>query len=166
MLLNSSETAMTRTAANRPTYNTILSDLVKDAGALTVLLVTRQGTMLANAGNTSYLNATAMAALVAGMFSATREVARIVGENQFSILLQQGEKRHIHISLVGEENMMVVVFEDQNRIGMIRLTARKVSERLAQAMAGPTEKERASGDISLPQFREYALDLIDQIFQP
>jgi predicted regulator of Ras-like GTPase activity (Roadblock/LC7/MglB family) len=156
---------MTPSVASKSSYETILSALIKDAGALTVLLITRQGTTVAAAGDISYLNATAMAALVAGMFSATREVARIVGEPQFSILLQQGEKRHIHISLIAEQMMMVVVFEDQSRIGVIRLCARKVAGSLVQAMAGPTEKERVSGDISLPEFREYALNLIDRIFQ-
>ena len=130
-----------------------------------MLLITRQGITIAAAGNTSYLNTTAMAALVAGMFSATREVARIVGEPQFSILLQQGERKHIHISLVGEQTMMVVIFEDQNRIGMIRLCARRVAGALVQSMAGSTELEQVSGELLLPEFREYALGLIDRIFQ-
>lgn len=155
---------MTPSAVTRSSYDQILTDLSRDAGALTVLLVTRQGIMLASAGDTAYLNTTAMAALVAGMFSATREVARIVGEDQFSILLQQGEKRHIHISLIGDQNMMVVIFEDQNRIGMIRHHARKAAERLVAAMVEPKAKEGAD-EIALPQFREYALNLIDRIFE-
>lgn len=130
-----------------------------------MLLITRQGITIAVAGDTSYLNTTAMAALVAGMFSATKEVARIVGEPQFSILLQQGEKKHIHISLVGEQTMLVVIFEDQNRIGMIRLYARRVAGALVQSMAASTEIEQVSGELLLPKFREYALALIDRIFQ-
>ncbi len=152
-------------ASGVPAYHKVLNELVRDAGALTVLLVTRQGNVLATAGDTSYLNTTAMAALVAGMFSATHEVARIVGEDQFSILLQQGEKRHIHISLLGREKMMVVVFEDQNRIGKIRLCARRVAEKIVQLVEGPAEEERVSREISVPQFREYALNLIDRIFE-
>lgn len=149
----------------RSPYSQVLSDLTADSGALTVLLVTRQGIVLASAGNTAYLNTTAMAALVAGMFSATREVARMVGEDQFSILLQQGEKRHIHISLIGEETMMVIVFEDQNRIGMIRLNARRAADRLARELSSAAERSQASDDLALPQFREYALNLIDRIFE-
>ncbi len=156
---------MTPTAADKSSRKEILSSLIKEAGALTVLLITRQGITVAAAGNTSYLNTTAMAALVAGMFSATKEVARIVGEPQFSILLQQGERKHIHISLVGEQTMMVVIFEDQNRIGMIRLCARRAAGELVQSMAGATEKEQVSGELLLPEFREYALGLIDRIFQ-
>lgn len=105
-----------------------------------------------------------MAALVAGMFSATREVARMVGEKQFSILLQQGENRHIHISLVTDSTMMVIVFEDYQRIGRVRHEAKKAGEALAKLLAARGGAEEAKKEISVPQFREYALNLIDSIF--
>lgn len=117
---------------------------------------------MAEAGDTSYLNTTAMAALVAGMFSATREVARMVGEQQFSILLQQGESRHIHISLVTDSVMMVIVFEDYQRIGRVRHEARKTGDKLVKML---TKKSTdAAEDLSVPEFKEYALNLIDRIF--
>ena len=62
------------------------------------------------------------------MFSATREVARLIDEPQFSVLLQQGEQRHLHISLVGEDDMMVIVFADYQRIGLIRHEAKKAAQ--------------------------------------
>ena len=99
---------------------------------------------------------------VAGMFSATREVARMVGEKQFSILLQQGEKRHIHISLVTDSTMMVIVFEDYKKIGKVRFEARRAGELLFDKFRSDSSETR--DDISVPQFKEYALNLIDQIF--
>jgi predicted regulator of Ras-like GTPase activity (Roadblock/LC7/MglB family) len=143
---------------------TLLVKLVDDTNALTALLITKQGTVISEAGQTASLNATAMAALVAGMFSATREVARMVGEKQFSILLQQGETRHIHISLVTDSAMMVVVFEDHQRIGKIRYAAKKTGEELAQILLNMNNRETSHSDLSVPQFKEYALNLIDQIF--
>jgi predicted regulator of Ras-like GTPase activity (Roadblock/LC7/MglB family) len=148
----------------QPGIGKLLEELVEGCGARTALLVTKEGTGVASAGDTSYMSASSMAALVAGMFSATREVARMVGERQFSILLQQGESRHVHISLVNDANMMVVVFDDYQRIGRVRLQARRVGEQLAAALAADRSREHARGEISVPQFREYALDLIDTIF--
>lgn len=140
-----------------------LYDLVNASGALTALLISKEGHAMAEAGDTSYLNTTAMAALVAGMFSATREVARMVGEQQFSILLQQGESRHIHISLVTDSVMMVIIFEDYQRIGRVRHEARKAGEKIIRVLV--TKKSEASAtDISVPEFKEYALNLIDRIF--
>ena len=142
----------------------ILETLVDRSGAITTLLLTKEGTTVAEAGQTDYLNTTAMAALVAGMFSATREVARMVGERQFSILLQQGESRHIHISLIGDSEMMVVVFEDYQRIGRVRHEARRAGEGLAKAQADRNDNQQVAQDLSVPEFKEYALNLIDRIF--
>jgi len=129
------------------------------------MLVTRHGTVIAEAGDTSIVNSAAMAALVAGMFSATREVARMIGEDQFSILLQQGTRRDIHISLVPDGIMIVIVFEDHNRIGMMRLSARKAAEKLSAAVSAGRDQDRPGADISVKDFREYALSLIDRIFE-
>jgi predicted regulator of Ras-like GTPase activity (Roadblock/LC7/MglB family) len=141
-----------------------LDRLIEDSGAMTALLITKEGTAIAAAGDTHSLDVTAMAALIAGMFSATREVARMVGEKQFSILLQQGESRHIHISLVTDSAMMVIVFEEYQRIGRVRHEARKAGEVLARQLATGGGPEEAKKEISVPQFREYALNLIDSIF--
>jgi len=153
--------AMAEVSVRDTTAKGELYDLVNASGALTALLISKEGHALAEAGDTSYLNTTAMAALIAGMFSATREVARMVGEQQFSILLQQGESRHIHISLVTDSFMMVVVFEDYQRIGRVRHEARKTGDKLLQLL---TSGQRRADDISVPEFKEYALNLIDRIF--
>jgi len=141
-----------------------LARLVQSSGAITALLITKEGIALAEAGETSYFNTAAMAALVAGMFSATREVARMVGEQQFSILLQQGENRHIHISLVTDVVMLVVIFEDYLRIGRVRLEARKSSHGLAHVLASGADSARARGEISEGAFKEGAITLINRIF--
>ena|ERR1700722_17519017 len=146
-------------------HRQILEELIKSSQALTALLITRQGTVLASAGEVDYLNTTAVAALVAAMFTATREVARLVGEKQFSILMQQGEMRHLHISLVSDLSMMVIVFEDHNRTGMIRHCAKKAAGQLSE-LSQPAKTATPAEVISLPRFKEYALNLIDRIFEP
>lgn len=151
--------------AKKEDLRKILGDLIDNSGAMTALLVTKQGSIVSDAGDKTYLNITAMAALIAGMFSATREVARLVGETEFSILLQQGKQRHIHISLITDEIMMVIVFEDYNRIGQVRHEARKTSELLMAALAPGNADKGAADELSVPEFKEYALNLIDRIFQ-
>jgi predicted regulator of Ras-like GTPase activity (Roadblock/LC7/MglB family) len=136
----------------------VLQDLLDRTDAIVVFLVKVQGTVLAEVGESSEINGTALAALVAGMFSATHEVARMVGERQFSILLQQGQNRHIHISLITDETMMVVVFEDYQRIGRIRFEARKVRDQLLRTLEDDTGSPPT-------EFREVAMNLIDRIFE-
>lgn len=143
----------------------LLSSLVSRSKAITALLISREGICISKAGNVETLNSTALAALVAGMFAATREVANIVGEEQFSILLQQGEKRHIHISLIGQRNMMIVVFEDYRKIGRVRHEARTIGPDIVRILEGREKSQKDDAeDISVPEFREFALNLIDRIF--
>jgi predicted regulator of Ras-like GTPase activity (Roadblock/LC7/MglB family) len=141
----------------------LLGHLVRVSGAMLAILITREGTVLAEFGANSGLNTTALAALVAGMYSATREVARIVGERQFSILLQQGEARHIQMSLVGERAMLVVLFEDYQRIGRVRHEAQKTSELLANALQR-TARIGSDEQIEPDDFKRHALNLVDRIF--
>ena len=147
-------------------YAPLLGDLTQRSGAMTALLISKEGTTIAEAGDTSYMNTTALAALVAGMFSATREVARMVGEDQFSILLQQGETRHIHISLISDSRMLIVIFEDYQRIGRVRHEARKAGEAILAASREEAAATPASAgqELGSPHFKEYALNLIDRIF--
>jgi predicted regulator of Ras-like GTPase activity (Roadblock/LC7/MglB family) len=155
---------MTESVPVDKSTKTLLDELVQKTQALTALLITKQGTVVSEAGATTTLNTTAMAALIAGMFSATREVARMVGEKQFSILLQQGETRHIHISLVTESTMMVVVFENNHRTGRVRHEAKRIGEALGEMLVAAKYPDGAATDLSVPKFKEYALNLIDQIF--
>lgn len=152
------------TQDNQTSIKEQLSELVERSEAMTALLITKEGNNIAEAGDLTYLNITAMAALIAGMFTATREVARMVGEHQFSILLQQGETRHIHISLVTDQAMMVIIFEDYQRIGRVRHEARRAGARLVEVLHTQNDTERAKEEISVPEFKEYALNLIDRIF--
>jgi predicted regulator of Ras-like GTPase activity (Roadblock/LC7/MglB family) len=141
-----------------------LSELLNRSGANTALLITKEGSAITEAGDCSYLNTTALAALIAAMFTATKEVAGMVGEKQFSILLQQGERRHIHISLVSEGVMMVVIFESGQSVGRVRYESQRTGRSLClliDELAGTRLGQEA---LSVPQFKEYALNLIERIF--
>ena len=98
------------------------------------------------------------------MSSCSREVARMVGENQFSILLQQGENRHIHISLIADSRMLVIIFEDYQRIGLVRHEARRIAPQIEEAGRKESGLACEQEKIGTPQFKEYALNLIDRIF--
>ncbi len=119
----------------------ILRRLIKDAQAKCVLLVDKDGHLITRQGFTQSLDTTALAALLAGSFASTREIARLVGEPEFSVLFHQGKKDHIHISLVGERTILAVIFDDRTTIGMIRLYAKQVSENLNQVLSLEKQEE-------------------------
>lgn len=142
-------------------FQSLLNELQKKSGAFGVLVITRDGKLVEAVGFLHNVNTVALAALVAGMFAATKEVARLVGEEHFSILLQQGEKRHIHISLFRSEIMLVILFEDHHRIGLIRTYAKEYAPKINEMLNLVTQSPKR---IEEERFQEYALSLIDQIF--
>jgi hypothetical protein len=60
--------------------------------------------------------------------------------------------------------MMVVIFEDYQIIGRVRHESRKAASTIAKTLAKPKQGNDFAGEISVPQFKEYALNLVDRIF--
>jgi predicted regulator of Ras-like GTPase activity (Roadblock/LC7/MglB family) len=125
-----------------------LRRLIKDAQAKCVLLVDKDGHLITRQGFTQSLDTTALAALLAGSFASTREIARLVGEPEFSVLFHQGKKDHIHITLVGERTILAVIFDDRTTIGMVRLYAKEVAENLNQILTSEKSEEGQAEDKS------------------
>jgi len=64
-----------------------------------------------------------ISALGAGVFAASRELARILGEDEFSAVFHQGEKKSIFIRAVNREVLLVIIFSNTANVGLVRLYA-------------------------------------------
>ena len=101
----------------------IACDLVKQSKAKCVMLVDQEGHMVAQHGDAGDFDPETVSALVAGSFAATKEIARTLGEEEFSVLYHQGQKGSIQLSIVGERMLLAVVFDDATTLGLVRLCA-------------------------------------------
>jgi len=136
--------------------------VIKKAEAKCALLVDKNGHLITRQGFTQALDITALAALLAGSFASTREIARLVGEPEFSVLFHQGKKDHIHISLVNEQTILAVIFDDRTTIGMVRLYCREAGQKLNEIFAEPPPP---SGQAGLgAEFTRTAESRLDDIF--
>jgi len=140
--------------------NAALLRLIKKAEAKCALLVDKDGHLITRQGFTQSLDTTALSALLAGSFASTREIARLVGEPEFSVLFHQGKRDHIHISLVGDRSILAIVFDDRTTIGMVRLYAKETADRLKELISASAQKE-AHLD---PDFARHAGAKIDSMF--
>lgn len=145
--------------------DSLISKMLKGAEAKCALLVDKDGHLITRQGFTHSLDTTALAALLAGSFASTKEIARLVGEPEFSVLFHQGKKDHIHMSLVGDRSILVVIFDDRTTIGMVRLYAKETSIELAKIFEKIKEQsnEGAKTGIST-QFAAEAENKLDDIF--
>ena len=144
--------------------DSLMSKMLKGCEAKCALLVDKDGHLITRQGFTHSLDTTALAALLAGSFASTKEIARLVGEPEFSVLFHQGKKDHIHMSLVGERSILVVIFDDRTTIGLVRLYARDTSLELTRILDVPKGKEGAGPELS-EDFTELAKDKLDDIFR-
>jgi len=143
----------------------VLARLIKEAEAKCALLVDKDGHLVTRQGFTHTLDTTALAALLAGSFASTKEIARLVGEPEFSVLFHQGKRDHIHISLIGERTILVVIFDDRTTIGMIRLYAKEIGESLREILNNAGTGSKKDGLTLDEEFSSSAEEKLDDIFQ-
>jgi predicted regulator of Ras-like GTPase activity (Roadblock/LC7/MglB family) len=144
----------------------ILQRLRQDSSANVVFLVDKNGQQIAAVGDLETLDTTSLASLTAGNVAATDGLARLIGEREFSILFHEGEKDHLHISIVGERVILVVIFDDRSSLGLVRLRVRRATAELAkvfQEAAAKGQKESLVGDLETP-FSEITEEDIDRLF--
>lgn len=127
-----------------------LDGFLELSGARCAMLVDRSGHMVTRRGTSLQGSLDSVAALAAGSFSATREMARILGEGEFNNLFHQGSRESIQISAVGERSLFVIVFDDQSNLGLVRFYAEESTKRLIEVFTGiaarrPGEEGRGAG---------------------
>ena len=140
----------------------IAEKLQQDSRAQTILLVDKNGQLIAAAGETGQLDTTSLASLTAGNIAATGGIAKLLRENEFSTQFHEGERSNIHIQLVGKRVILVVIFDNKTSLGLVRLRVKKASEQLDsifEALAVKAETSHQSG-----AFAEITDDDIDKLF--
>lgn len=145
-----------------------LQNLKKQSNASVVFLVDKNGQLIASAGETQDVDTTSLASLTAGNIAATGGIAKLLGEQEFTILFHEGEKDNINISLVGSRVILAVVFDSRSSIGLVRLRVKKATESLAlifDDIASKAESERAAGAAADSPFTGISDDDIDSLFR-
>jgi predicted regulator of Ras-like GTPase activity (Roadblock/LC7/MglB family) len=143
-----------------------LRDFLSRSKSKAAMLVDKDGHLITQEGSTERSDTDTIAALVAGCFAATREMARILGEEEFTALFHQGRKDNLQLSLVGKRTILGVLFDDTTTIGMVRLyaaeTARKLTslfKKIGVRTASPAPDEEIGEG-----FSQAAANTLDDVF--
>ncbi|MFW5893876.1 MAG: roadblock/LC7 domain-containing protein [Verrucomicrobiota bacterium] len=114
--------AFTMTSGNVRKIHRILADLLEHGEADGCMVCDQAGHVLDQVGVATH-DPHLLSALGAGVFSATRELARILGEDEFSIVLHQGALRSIILCAVNEDALLGVIFSSVSSVGLVKLYA-------------------------------------------
>ncbi len=108
------------------TIEKILQENLVESGVTSVLLIDMAGNIIVHRdnGHCSH-DIYSLAALASANFAAVDTMAKIVGEEEFSLLFHKGENENIHFSKVNNEFLLITIFSKEVALGLLRL---KVAE--------------------------------------
>jgi predicted regulator of Ras-like GTPase activity (Roadblock/LC7/MglB family) len=142
--------------------NQICEVLHKDSNARAVLVIDKNGQAIAQAGEVQELDVTSLSSLTAGNVAATGGIASLLAEKEFAGQFHEGEKTHVHISIVGQRVILVVLFDERSSLGLVRLRVRKASGELEKVLQVMVKKSESGSQPSV--FSEITDDDIDNLF--
>jgi len=105
------------TAEDQMAIEQQLGDFLKKSEAQWSALVDKGGNLFAQFGDTGNLDLSILSALAAGSFAATHELAKRLGESEFSALYHEGHGHHILMSALHHECLLVTIFGEKTNIG-------------------------------------------------
>ncbi|HSM74782.1 MAG: roadblock/LC7 domain-containing protein [Desulfobacteraceae bacterium] len=109
----------------------ILQEDLIQLGVHCVVLIDMAGNIIANLDNGEMEHDIySLAALAAGNFGAVSTMAKIIGEDEFSLLFHKGEKESIHFSKVTSDFLLVSIFGKDVSLGFLRLKVAEAIEKI------------------------------------
>lgn len=139
-----------------------LEEFLRSSGAHSALLVDRAGQLVATAGAPMQVDLTAFATLTAADFSASDQLARLLGEPGCRALVHQGETGTMFLTDVAQRVILVARFDDRTTLGLVRLTAKGAVGTLTRLFHAVFT--RATSTTPQPGLLAGADDEIDRLF--
>lgn len=146
-------------AEEQQQIQTVCQRLHRDANAKAVLLIGRDGQPIAEAGDVAEIDVTSLSSLTAGNVAATGGISKLLRERDFTSQFHEGEKTHVHITLVASRAILLVLFDERSSLGLVRLRVKKASEEMARLFDIVAKKASArSGPSILNEITDSDID--------
>lgn len=119
-----------------------LTAFLAESNARCALLVDRAGQLVTTVGEQPRFDATTFATLTAADFSANDQLAKLVGETEFSALVHRGEQESMYLADIVRRVILVVLFDTRTTEGLVRLRAKQTVEELARVFTELFDRSR------------------------
>jgi len=148
--------------------NACLSSLQRKARSAAVLLIDTSGQLIASVGETDALDATPLASLAAGSIAAAGALAQLLGEKEFSFVFYDGEKKRLHLSLIGGRAILLVLLDQNSAVALVRLQVKKFSREIEEVFTDlsrrPDTVAEGGGPLSKSNIGEITDDDVENLF--
>jgi predicted regulator of Ras-like GTPase activity (Roadblock/LC7/MglB family) len=149
-------------------YSAIMRSLQRflhESNARSALLVDRTGQLVATVGESPHFDPTAFATLTAADFSANDQLARLIGETEFSSLFHQGEHESMYLVDIVRRVILVILFDNRTTLGLVRLKVKPTVEELNTLFTEMFQRNQAGESATGGGLLAGAEDEIDRLFQ-
>lgn len=99
----------------------VLNKLQRVTGSKFVALVSTSGQPITTAPPGVDADTLSLAALAAGSFAATRQLAEVLKEREFSLLFHEGKESNLHVMQVSTQILLLITFGRDTQVGRVRL---------------------------------------------
>lgn len=113
----------------------ILEKYLMDLGVHCVFLIDLAGNIITSREDSQKSHDIySLAALAAGNFGAVSAMAKIIGEDEFSLLFHKGKRENIHFSKVAGDFLLITLFGNEISLGFLRLRISDAIEKIADVL--------------------------------
>lgn len=141
-----------------------LERLMDETGATYSMLLDRAGQVLSWQGTGHQAEMMHLGALLAGTYASSQEMAKLLKEENFRVLVQEGMKEKIFTETVDGRWLLVVVFDHQAHLGLVKVLAKRATESLVTILHLVIERNESRRSEMNTGMAKAATDTIDLIF--
>ena len=121
----------------------LLQKLKEVSGSSFLALISTSGQPITTASDEYHPETLSLASLAASSFAATQQLAKILDENEFTLLFHEGKGLNLHVSQVTDQVLLIVTFGRETQVGKVRLYTQRAIEVLRQIFEGPEDEDDA-----------------------
>lgn len=141
-----------------------LTRLKDETGASYTMVLDRAGQILSSNGDGHEGEMMHLGALLAGSYASSREMARLLREDNFRVLVQEGSREKIFTETVDDRWLLVVVFDHQAHLGLVKVLSKRATQLLSSILQIVIDRNDARRAELQSGFPRAAKDTIDLIF--
>ena len=118
----------------------IADRLQADSRSRAILVVDKNGQLIAASGSAAELDTTSLSSLVAGNVAATGGIAKLIEEEEFTGQFHEGKGISVHMTIVSRKMILVVLFDRNTTHGLVRLRVKKAMGELESVLEEVAKK--------------------------
>lgn len=141
-----------------------LDRLLEQASGRAVLLMDSAGRLLTLAGDIPRFDVTAFVSLLAADFCATRELARVLDEDEFHSVFHEGRNLSLYMTQIVEGAILAMIYDRDTTLGLVRYAVRRMRSKLSQMVSAGLADEVVHAEQLGDEFGGEVLGRVDQLF--